>query len=192
MTFEDFSDRADVLRLINMLAIDELSVSGLRQHGVCPAAVADQDVAIGALRVRFDDQAELFTQDDDGTPAIVIVPPSDNPTDDVVAFDPSTPERFACFTGRMFALGDHRIDNPASYFAVGALPLYRTPLDWLRAECQGVCLVDRRPAAIRARLAAVARVIVGDFEHGRELRDAFGRSQQRPKIIVPSDRRAAA
>ncbi len=53
----------------------------------------------------------IFIPDDAGVPSIIIAPPSDDPLNNVIACDPTTPSPFASFTGRMFALGDHLIDG---------------------------------------------------------------------------------
>ena len=60
---------------------------------------------------------------------------------DLAAWSPRFGE-LATWYGRGFALGQDQIDNPAAYFDVGALRIHRTPLDWLKANRDGICIIQ--------------------------------------------------
>ncbi|GLK76715.1 hypothetical protein GCM10008171_19690 [Methylopila jiangsuensis] len=89
---------------------------------------------------------------------------------DLVAWRPSPSVKLRLL-GRSFALGEAAIDMAATYFADNALQVWRSPLDWLRAEGRGIVIVDR--AAVHDRLRDVPRIAGEDLEHSRQLRDAL-------------------
>ena len=74
----------------------------------------------------------------------------------------------------------------------GGMPLviHRTPLDWLKAGCQGC--VALKPAARHWLLKAGGPFIVEDVEHGRELRQLLGLDAGRHRILVPKHEARAA
>jgi hypothetical protein len=62
-------------------------------------------------------------------------------SDDLIAWDPKR-NALATWRGAAFALGQDAIWNPASYFMDSALRVHRTPLDWLKADRDGICIVQ--------------------------------------------------
>ena len=81
-------------------------------------------------------------------------------------------------------LGEDRLIEPR--IEVDGLRLFASPLEWLRAERQGVVILD--PERARWRLAG-ERLIVGDVDFGRRIRDALRLPE--PQIFVETERRAA-
>ncbi len=68
-----------------------------------------------------------------------------------------------------------------------ALPVHRTPLDWLKAERQGVVIIGAMRAAVALR--DFGPLAAEDEAHGRELEEIF--RQTAPVIYVPERRLAA-
>ena len=85
---------------------------------------------------------------------------------DLCAWPLADPTRFAIMFGTAFALGIERVDNPATYFAGQHLQLYRTPLRWLQAGCDGAVILDQASAHLSDEALALAFTA----EHGDELR----------------------
>lgn len=180
--------------IIDRAVLSQQALNWLRAAGVSLNAASDQDVAIIDLSVRFDDRNGLFVPDENGRPAIVIVPSSydyDVRIADMVAFDRDAPSRFASLTGDLFALGEGSIDNPATYFAGQSLRLHRTPLDWLRGGCVGAVILNDEPWAIQGRFAGAPLVDCPDVAYGVWFRDQFRGATQRPLIRVPLEGIAA-
>ncbi len=67
------------------------------------------------------------------------------------------------------ALGAARVSNPATWAFGGVLKIFRTPLKWLQAGCQGCCILDHRYVSIWLREAVGYGIEVEDEEHGLQL-----------------------
>jgi hypothetical protein len=90
--------------------------------------------------------------------------------EDIVAWHPATPGRWALRIGTGTMLGDVRYDEP--------LRVHRTPLAWLRAGGEGVCFLDRSSIA-PTLWGHGQRIIADDVAHMRELRDICRRAEPR-------------
>ena len=88
----------------------------------------------------------------------------------------------ALWRGMGFALGQDQIDNPATYWAEGALRIHRTPLDWLRANRKGICVVN--PSRAYEKLRSVPRIEVEDKEMAATVRRWLEPPKPRAKVIV--------
>lgn len=108
---------------------------------------------------------------------------------DMVAWSPSPLTKLRLM-GRAFALGEAAIDMGATYFGSGALQVWRSPLDWLRAEGRGIVIVDR--SGVYERLRDVPSIAGEDLEHGRQLQNALIPRRPRARVVVPSTSRKAA
>jgi hypothetical protein len=62
--------------------------------------------------------------------------------------------------------------------------LHRTPLDWLRASCEGLVCLVLKPLEILRFLVRFAAVIVDDIKHAAELRAVLDRPFLLPTILV--------
>lgn len=98
---------------------------------------------------------------------------------DLLAFHPAHPARWALRTGYAEWLGA----VPPQYLKPGPVPVWRSPLNWLRAGCIGIVPLSREPAAIYRLLLGLWEIAVEDEEHEAELGDVFKRARV-PRIIV--------
>lgn len=96
-------------------------------------------------------------------------------TADLLAWLPRKPKTFARWLGVAMFLGEPYLR--AAMEAGEAIRVYRTPLDWLRAGCAGVVILDTRRAW--AEFGSLEWPLVADdVEHGRELRRILTPPQQ--------------
>ena len=141
-----------------------------------------------------DFMADTFLFDPEGEPAAVIEAllfdhSREVFTADLVAWPIHEPWAFAT------AMGDSDgadVLGPQNMVQRGGAPLviHRTPLDWLKAGCEGC--VALKPAARHWLLKAGGPFIVEDVEHGRELRQLLGPNSPRHRILVPQHEARAA
>jgi hypothetical protein len=96
---------------------------------------------------------------------------------DLVAWDPRT-DRHALWLGSCFALGEAQIFRPN--FGVGPLPIWRSPLGWLRAGRTGIVILQ--PHAVPSYLCDLAAVAAEDANHRRDLERMF--VLRKPRIFV--------
>jgi hypothetical protein len=89
--------------------------------------------------------------------------------------------RFGTWRHRAWALGEGSAFAPR-LSEHGALPVWRTPLNWLLAGRKGVVLLQPRLAA--AFLCDAGPLLAEDFDHARELKAQLTRSS--PRILIPS------
>ncbi len=169
--------------------ISQVTLADLICHGVPPVAgIAGRSDALKRVSGQIGPDG-WFDPDPDGAGHVAILVctfPAD-PVDVAVWQPRST--RLGSYMGRAFALGEDQIENPATYFADGGLAVHRTPLDWLRAGRQGICII--RHARAHIRLRHVPKLIAADVAHGRELRRLL--TPKLPEIFVHArERRAAA
>lgn len=109
---------------------------------------------------------------------------------DLIAWAARDPSVFGTLLHQASLLGADRVLNPASYYGEKPCPLWRTPLAWLQAGCEGGCVLAAIPAAtVLAR--APGLLAAENTAHGREL--VNGGALPEHKIVVPVDkiRRAA-
>jgi hypothetical protein len=108
---------------------------------------------------------------------------------DLVAWCPEKPEWWALRRGSMTwlgAIGPQLIDPDP-------VPIWRTPLAWLQAGGEGLCLLSQALHDRQRVLLGIRHILAEDVEHGRELRDTLLRPIWQPTISVRTlgDRRAA-
>ena len=111
---------------------------------------------------------------------------------DLVAFDPRNPNQWWLRTGYAAALNAVALDiSSRTIWASDADPplrLFRNPLSWLRNECNGVVILDRKRT--RTLLASVPRILPEDDVHAHELHGLLHVDPpDLPKIVL---RRTAA
>ena len=138
---------------------DERECRWLVSQGVTPDTIA-KPRPIRAASVRF--WQNTFDFDDDGERSLIFLEDRD-----AIAWQPRT-GALACWCGVNFALNEEAIDNPATYFAGGALKIHRTPLDWLRADGDGIVIVQ--PRYSYAMLRHVRRLAFADAVYARQVR----------------------
>jgi hypothetical protein len=103
---------------------------------------------------------------------------------DLVAWSPRS-GRIASRLGIVGLLGEGQAERAAANLAGVPLPIWRTPLDWLRAGRRGVVMVDRSCAA---HLLGGLPVCAADASLARDLR---GLRVPAPRVITGNVRMAA-
>jgi hypothetical protein len=138
------------------------------------------------------DGSDLFTFNAGGVSAVVIevYGDDDETVIDLAAWPVDRPENFATAMGAAL-LGAARVCNPASWFP-GPLPIFRTPLKWLQARCQGVVVLDYKSAPL-VLADALGDLEAEDEAHQAELRRLLCRPFVNPRnIVAPRMARRAA
>ena len=141
-------------------------------------------------RVRFIDP-HTFDFDDSGEPALIFRAADHGEKIDLVAWQ-ALSGRLASWRGGAFAIGDvAEIWNPANYLFDDALPVHRTPLQWLQADRRGIVIVEPRDAYGNFKSCPQARV--ADAIFGRQLEQWIQPPTPTCKILVEvRDERQAA
>jgi hypothetical protein len=145
-----------------------------------PDAAMLETPCLRAGRVRFLD-GDTFEFADDGDRALVFRVLECGTQCDLVAWSHKQ-KKLTTWRGVAFALGQDQIFNPATYFAGGALHVHRTPLDWLKADRYGICIVQPRFAY--AHLRNVPRLVCPDENQARELERWLHAPKPRTEILV--------
>ena len=126
----------------------------------------------------------------DGTmPAAVIevYADDDETTIDLCAWSISKPDKFATAIGAASVLGAAQIANAASWAFGTYLKVHRTPLQWIKAGCSGVCPLDYGFAGYELR-EALGPILAQDQAHAAELCEFLCRPPLDPrKIIFPKN-----
>ena len=159
----------------------------LRQ-GVPSPALLYPELPRRARVVFHEDQPFFDLAEDvgeDGVDALIFLARDDlGDCCDLVAWN-SSRRKIASWFGAAALLGADDILAPR-LTPEGALPIYRTPLEWLRAGREGVVIVEACRAALELR--DFGPLAAEDQIHGLELQRLFRRTE--PEIYVP-ERRAA-
>ena len=132
--------------------------------------------SINALRV--------FDFDEAGERALVFIEDHD-----LIAWQPRTGQ-LATWRGVAFALGEAAIWNPASWFMGGGLKVHRTPLEWLKDDRGGICIVRRE--LTYAMLKHVPRLVFADAPHARQVKRWLQPPLPRTEIMVEVSEMVAA
>lgn len=142
-----------------------------------------------ADRVLFDGEFFSFANDSGvaGEPAFTMLVISNVGPIDIAAWSPSS-NRLAVWCGEGFALGERQIHHP--YPLLPGLPVFRSPLGWLRAGRRGIVIIRSQFAA--RVLGDVPVLIAEDEQHQQELRQLFGIAGPEITVQQKSSRQAAA
>ena len=81
--------------------------------------------------------------------------------DDVVFWHRHT-GRLASWSGRVFALGQVIIEEPATYSFDCALNIFADPMDWLRSRRDGIVVLPNRWSAAFDRLRDCPRIAIAE------------------------------
>lgn len=124
--------------------------------------------------------ANTFSFDVDGVDAYIFQAEDRGEVIDLVAWRP--PATLATLRGVAFCVGDaDDILNPATYSDDGALRVHPTALEWLKAEREGIVIVQPRYAF--AYLSQARCIECADTEHAAQL-DRWLRPPKRTAKIV--------
>lgn len=195
-----------------------LTVRGTRHYGGLPALAGALGITheaiksaggLGILKITTDlkitTEGRYFEPAANGDGHLaVIVPVYEINSDggavlvDLVASRIDAPSRTWIRTGYARALGSWNADAIRDATPIWRLPsdpplpvlmLYRTPLSWLRAACDGTCIINSTWAEYV--LGGIGRVQPEDDGHARDLhRELTGRPTRLPQIVVPQERAA--
>lgn len=112
---------------------------------------------------------------------------------DLIAWLEDQPEHVMTMFGRCGFLGAFSVTNPASYYMGGALPVFRTPLEFMQAGFIGAVPIVPSAAAQMMFNMPEARFQAQDLEHAEELERLRHGIMPKDQIVVPtiSKRRAA-
>ncbi|MCW6509690.1 hypothetical protein [Lichenifustis flavocetrariae] len=110
-------------------------------------------------------------------------------TIDAVAWSIRRPDKIVTLLGRASVLGAEWAADPISY--MGGLPLrvFRTPLNWLKAKCEGVAALDTMRTARFLLDVPTSRIAAEDDQHAREIVHARHALMDRQSIVVPQRKR---
>lgn len=168
----------------------------LRAAGVTERSLELVRPAHALLHLR---QGGLFEFDPEGLPGFILPvrveriasPESDDPPAtiaagcmvDMVVFTPAVNSRVALRYGVADWLGSCPADPEQP------VRLYRTPLDWLRADCDGLVCLAQRPDEVYRFLTRFRAIDVEDDSEAHRLQRVLDRQARRPEILVAGRRR---
>jgi hypothetical protein len=115
----------------------EAEIGWLFDQGVSDTAMLES-APIRAANVEFYPSSRNFDFVKEGERALIFTEDHD-----LIAWQPKR-NVLASWCAVAFALNENAIWNPASYFMGTALRVHCTPLDWLRAEREGICIAQPR------------------------------------------------
>lgn len=184
-----------------LLATRREHLRPLLAAGVSPEAIAAATPAIARITVAGD----IYQPDRAGGIAFLVPVRLDHPVTpeaadpaetvragaivDLLAFHPTHPHCWAlrCDAGEWLGAIEPQYLNPPP------VPVWRSPLAWLRAGCRGLVILSTA-SADRYRVLAGCRggVVAEDAGHAAELRATLTRPWPIPRIIVRTEPRHAA
>jgi len=176
-------------------AIGRDEINELTRLGV-PRISIDYFQMIGIARIRVEEP--LYVPDPHGSPALITpvcthypdtaetprpdVYPFIGNLADLVAWDPRTPESWALRAGAATWLGA----IPTQYCGPEPVRVWRSPLNWFRARCEGLVVLTQERLEIFRLLAGCAALLAEDEDHAVELREIL----DQPFPAPPVDARA--
>lgn len=163
-------------RALNRLGVSSSTIADLRrQHwgwGVVNASAGDDGLYLPGS----------------GEPHLVLPVIENGDLIDLVAFRSATPERWLLRTGQGWALGLERGLEPHTWHPETLLSC--NPLDWLRADCEGLCVLDWG-APETHYLVGVPHLECSTPELAGLLRGALSKPVRLPTISIKENRLAA-
>ncbi|MCH7656530.1 MAG: hypothetical protein IIC95_11215 [Chloroflexi bacterium] len=160
-----------------------------------------QTGGVGVLRIAT--EGRFFEPAATGGDLAVIVPDYRIDEDggaelvDLIGFRINTPSKTWVRTGHTRALGSWHADAIRDAMPIWRLPndppppvlkIYRTPLSWLRAACDGACILNTD--WVDYVLSGVEAVVAENALHARHLHEALPK-RGLPKILLREERTAA-
>lgn len=136
---------------------NERQIAWLLDQKIEVDALADP-YPIGATKVRFD--GDTFDVDLDGVPALTFRAKDHGEVIDLVAWSPRN-GAIASWRGVGFCVGDvDDVFNPGTYALGSALRIHADPIAWLKADRQGIVIVNSK--LTYTVLAKAHRVLLPD------------------------------
>jgi hypothetical protein len=169
----------DVLAALIGEGVDMAAICRRVERGALDPPRLDRVVLVADLRFEF---ARHRHGDNRGAMTFVCRDEIGDPID-MAAWSPPRP--VALWLGRAAMLGAENLFGPRM---TEGLAVHASPLEWLRAACRGVVVVD--PERARGLLHRAQPLEVASIAHGRELRRVM--EVKPPKILVSRGLRKAA
>ena len=140
----------------------DLEIAWLLKQGISETAMISPTV-IRAANVTLLD-GNTFDFDAKGIRAFLF---KELDCDDLIAWNPKR-DALATWRGDAFALGQESVFNPATYFDCSALRVHRTPLEWLKADREGIVIV--KPQLTYAYLYHARRLSFADPVYAQQVK----------------------
>lgn len=169
-------------------AMDELCLDRLKSIGVTGAGIARAGL-LGLVRMETD--GEHWQPEESGNPALIIPAGVDNSFNnivDMIALQTSNPDIWWSRTGLSPMLGFENLSR--SMFYGTQLTLHANPLEWLKADCEGICLLDW-DMYLPVWLSGVQSIYCPDPYTGERLSAALTQNIFLPEIRVGDMQHAA-
>lgn len=129
-------------------------------------------MAIGRARVAIEADGTWRPDGGDGTAVearLIIAVHEDGELVDLVAVSSADPDSWALRTGAGWVLGHDALQDVASGPPGGRLRVFGNPIEWLKHECAGVCVLDwGRKALAELRWLGSGAVLECDSEAARD------------------------
>lgn len=173
------------------LSFAHVTTADRRQLGLDRHTALTGDAQIAKTRARIDHG--LFVPDADGV-AMFVVPVFDWPAlhgggiVDFVAWEPEQPDHWFLRHGWAEALGVWHSFGGAEPVDVR---VHRRPLDWLRADGNGICLLATDPLQQGAILRMLHAIVAEDMAHRDQIARVMRKPFELPRVTVAPARRAA-
>jgi hypothetical protein len=154
--------------LLSMDGLDDRSATWLLHQGVSETALHQWPGPVGVTAIETNLLGGIFDLAEHGRRAFIqpiLSGPGFTDIVDLVAWYPDNPWHWwtLCYTG--VPLGDDQL-YAADYWQ-NPVMLRATPLDWLRAGGDGVCILNWKPPA--QELRTVPELICETVDHGEEV-----------------------
>jgi hypothetical protein len=163
-------------------AVTQSTIDRLRALGVRVEWLADYPTyPFGVLRAEAVGDG-LFQASNDGSPHLILPVLEDGELVDLIAFRAADPGGWLLRSGEGWCLG--LADGLSSLVWRDAVNLHATPLDWLRAEGDGLCILDWSAALDIRQLDVLPHIICADQTTADNLRRAMTRPVRLPRISV--------
>lgn len=167
--------------LLNESEINDLLSFGVRARALWRPTPLRAGTITWVAQGRFE-FSKFISRDEHGEKAFLfLVEDSGLYPFDIIAWVPQT-NRIGSLLGYTWGLGEGGIYRPR--LETGVLPVWRSPLDWLRANRRGVVLL--KPQLAAPFLCDAEPLLAEDVEHGKELEKQLTIAP--PCIMVPTPR----
>jgi hypothetical protein len=165
--------------------IDDLLRLGVPALAVWTPTPLRAATALWVAPGRFEFQQDGWANEEGERAILVLVDDGGGRPLDIIAWAPPT-NRIGSWLGYTWGLGEGEINRPR--LESDAMPVWRSPLGWLKAHRRGVVLLKPQLAAMSLRAADPLQA--EDVEHGCALEKQL--TIAAPRIVVPASSRGGA
>lgn len=152
------------------------------------ANMGDRHYFGGSARV-IDVDDGLYAPSADGEPHLILPVFERRNLVDLIAFTSNKPLAWLLRLGLGWSLG--LLDGLEHHSGKDEVRLWATPLDWLRAGCDGLCILDWSAPDVR-ELTRLSRIHCQNRALSEVLKEALARPNRLPEITYGEDIRHAA